>query len=547
MIFKSRSPDINPTPCNILDFLFPEGAPVSEQPLWIDAYNESTSVSPKQLLVWVRRFGLGLSRLGVGVGDSILIYSPNHVFIPAAYLSSVCLGAAFSGASPAFTVPELVHQMKVLGPKIFYLHPSLIQKGLAAAEQCGFPKEKIFLASDVFVPPQNGLRDWRALMATEEESKNWRWKPFTPEESRNVIATVNFSSGTTGLPKGVAVSHSNLIHNVTMVIETYNYGTPPERWLGFLPLYHAYGQAYAVLVATKASVPIYIMPSFNFVDYLKFIQKYKITRLQTVPPILIMLDKRPETKHYDLSSVREILCGAAPLSKELQHAIERKLNVRVTQGWGLSETTFAATGVPTGMQPLTGSSGLLLPSTELRLIDDDGKEVGVGERGEAYVRGPQIAKGYWRNEKATAETFEDGWLKSGDVAVVNEDGYMWIVDRKKELIKVNALQVSPAELEAVLIENPDIDDAAVVGIELSQGERPRAYVKLAEGARARLNEAQIQEWIKPRVAKHKWLEGGVMIVPEIPKLMSGKIQRKVMREWAKKDAERLGAATKAKL
>lgn len=233
------------------------------------------------------------------------------------------------------------------------------------------------------------------------------------------------------MPKGVAVTHSNLIHNATQVITAYNYGLPPERWLGFLPLYHAYGQGYAILVATKANVPIYIMPSFNFEKYVELIEKYKVTRLQAVPPILIMLDKRPETKHYDLSSLREILCGAAPLSKELQHAIERKLNVRVTQGWGMSETSFAGTGVPRDREPLTGSSGMLLPSTELRLIDDDGKEVGYGERGEMYVRGPQVAKGYWRNEQATTEMFEDGWLKSGDVGIVNEEGYIWIVDRKK--------------------------------------------------------------------------------------------------------------------
>lgn len=173
------------------------------------------------------------------------------------------------------------------------------------------------------------------------------------------------------------------------------------------------------------------MKAFQFEEYLQLIQKHKITRLQTVPPIIVMLSKRPEVAKYDLSSVREILCGAAPLGRELQHEVERNLGIRITQGWGMSETTCAVCGVPTGYQAPQGTIGLLKPNSEVKFIDDEGNEVPVGKEGELYVRGPQIAIGYWKNEEATRDTFGGGWLKTGDVGVMNEEGYLWIVDRKK--------------------------------------------------------------------------------------------------------------------
>jgi 4-coumarate--CoA ligase len=185
-------------------------------------------------------------------------------------------------------------------------------------------------------------------------------------------------------------------------------------------------------MTTILRIPMLIMSVFNFEEYLRIIESHKITRLQTVPPIMIMLSKRPETASYDLSSVKEMLCGAAPLKNELQAAVQEKFSVRITQGWGMTETTCAATGVPWWEKQRSDSVGIIMPNTEVKLLDDDGREVGVGERGELYVRGPQIAMGYWRNEEATRESFDsDGWLKSGDVAVINEEEFMWIVDRKK--------------------------------------------------------------------------------------------------------------------
>ena len=300
-------------------------------------------------------------------------------------------------------------------------------------------------------------------------------------------------------------------------------------------------------MAPKLGFSVYIMKQFVYDQFLDLIQTYRITHLQVAPPILVMLSKRPETSKYDLSSVENILCGAAPLSKELQNDVSRRFGVNIVQGWGMTEVTCGAIHVPGGRHDQSGSVGYLDPNCECKLLDDDGREVSPGEPGEIFVRGPNICLGYWRNNLATAESIDDQkWLKTGDVAVV-KDNLFWIVDRKKELIKVNALQVAPAELEAALLEHEDVADAAVVGITLHGEEWPRAYVTLKEESRGKVTEKQIQEWIKSRVAKHKQLVGGVRFVDEVPKLASGKIQRKVMREWAKSDAKAMEGTIKARL
>ena len=207
---------------------------------------------------------------------------------------------------------------------------------------------------------------------------------------------------------------------------------PPERWVGFLPLYHAYGQLYTIIMAAKLQIPVYVMKQFVYEDFLKVIQNHKITHLQVAPPILVMLTKRPETAAYDLSSVTDILCGAAPLSKELQNNVSKRFNVQINQGWGMTEVTCGAIHVPGGVHDESGSVGQLDPNTECKLLDDDGKEVALGKPGEMYIRGPQVCLRYWRNVAATKESISsDKWLRTGDVAICDERGYFWIVDRKK--------------------------------------------------------------------------------------------------------------------
>jgi 4-coumarate--CoA ligase len=325
------------------------------------------------------------------------------------------------------------------GAKAVLVHPKQLKQVLVAAGKAGIPKNKIFQFSEVENPTREGIPDWSALIGTPAQGEAYRWPEFSPPEASSRVATINYSSGTTGLPKGVCVSHSNLIANVEQTIymryahKPYPFESrPQERWVGFLPLYHAYGQLYTILMALKLSVPVYIMKEFRYEEFLHTIGRYKITSLQLAPPILVMLSKRPETARYDLSSVKDVLCGAAPLSRELQNECQRRFKMQINQGWGMTEVTCGAIHVPGGIKDDTGSVGRLDPNCECKLLDDDGKEVADGQPGEMYIRGPNVCLRYWRNEEATMESLDkDGWLKTGDIAVCNKDGYFWIVDRKK--------------------------------------------------------------------------------------------------------------------
>lgn len=274
------------------------------------------------------------------------------------------------------------------------------------------------------------------------------------------MATINYSSGTTGLPKGVCVSHANLAANVEQTIfmrytlrphPTSRRPPVPEHWIGFLPLYHAYGQLWTILMAAKLGVPVYVVAEFRYEEFLAAVERFRVTSLQVAPPVLVMLAKRPETARYDLSSVRDVLCGAAPLAAELEAECARRFGCRVGQGWGMTEVTCGAIHVPNyllegddtstghgggggggGSSRRAGSVGQLDPNCECKLVGDDGAEVRTGEPGELVVRGPNVCMGYWRNEGATREAIDaEGWLRTGDVAVCNEEGFFWIVDRKK--------------------------------------------------------------------------------------------------------------------
>lgn len=509
------------------------------------------------MLSWIKRFAVGLDKLGVKEQQAVMVFTPNTLYVPAIYLASAGSKRYFTGANPIYTVSEVAHQMKAIEAAVVLIHPSLLETGVAAAKQAKIPKDRLFIFSETESSPQHGVQDWRSMLASEAEAQSWQWDTLEEGETAvKTIAAINFSSGTTGLPKGVCITHHNLVSNAAQSIFGRFAGTPysadnpgPERWLAFLPLYHAYSQLWTINIACRLQVPVYVMGKFVFEDFLACIQRYKITTLQLVPPVIVMLSKRPETAKYDISSLQNIMCGAAPLKAELQNEVTKRFGLVIVQGWGMTETTCCGIMMPGTTQDSTGSIGYLIPNTEAMLVDDDGKEVTKeGEPGELWLRGPQMLLGYWRNDKATKESkTDDGWFKTGDVAVCREGKKWWIVDRKKELIKVNGLQVAPAELEAVLLEHPDVADAAAVGITIHDEELPRAYVVLQDHAKGKVTEDDIKKFVAGKVAKHKRLEGGVKFIDEVPKLASGKIVRKLMKEWAKRDANEVEGHVKARL
>ena len=342
------------------------------------------------------------------------------------------------------SMTEMSYQMQNTGARAVLVYPTLLETARKASKEAGLPEDRLFIFSDTEHKPVEGIKDWRSMLGSTEEASNYNWPRLSPSESRKTIATINYSSGTTGVPKGVMITHSNLIANTEQGNFIKNVENPEfkrtgtyehskrQRWIGFLPLYHAFGQQSSILMASRLSVPVYIMTKFVFEDFLRTIQTHKITNINLAPPILVMMSKNPATANYDLSSIKQIFSGAAPLSKSLQNECRSRFNLCIGQGWGMTEMVCGGLVVPEGIEDSTGSVGTLMPNNEVKMCDESGKEVATGERGEILLRGPSVCLGYWKNEKATRETIlEGGWLRTGDVAVSDDRAWFWIVDRLK--------------------------------------------------------------------------------------------------------------------
>jgi 4-coumarate--CoA ligase len=336
-----------------------------------------------------------------------------------------------------------------------------------------------------------------------------------------------YSSGTTGLPKGVMLTHRNLVANIEQCTHAIHY-TDDEVALAALPFFHIYGMQVLMNGLLANGVTTVTMPRFDMVEALQAVQELKITRFFAVPPIILGLAKAPIVDDYDTSSVRQIFSGAAPLGAELAAEAGARLGCEVVQGFGMTELSPVSHCTVEGdYRP--GTSGVTISNTESRIVDPDtGEDQGVGERGELWVRGPQVMTGYLNNPQATAETIDaDGWLHTGDIAIIDEHGHMSVVDRLKELIKVKGFQVAPAELEALIITHPKVADVAVIGVPDDEaGEAPKAFVTAAPGETVTLDE--IQALVSEHLVSYKQIRQ-LEVIDEIPKSAAGKILRKELR------------------
>jgi acyl-CoA synthetase (AMP-forming)/AMP-acid ligase II len=340
------------------------------------------------------------------------------------------------------------------------------------------------------------------------------------------VVSLPYSSGTTGLPKGVMLTHRNLVANVLQTLALRPLG-PGDVVVGVLPFFHSYGQTVVMNMSLRQGATVVTMPRFDLEQYLSLTERYGATLAYVAPPLVLALAKQPLVDEFDLSSLRSMLSGAAPLDAELARACAERLGCEVVQGYGLTETSPVTHLTPLGSGGRPGSIGLLAPSTEARIVDvATGDDLPPGEPGELLVRGPQVMRGYLRNEAATAAAIVDGWLRTGDVATADEDGWFRIVDRIKELIKVRGYQVPPAELEALLLTHPAVTDACVIGVPDDEtGEAPKGFVVLAGEA----TPEELLAYVAERVSPHKRLRA-VDVVDAIPKSPSGKILRRVLAE-----------------
>ncbi|CZR58540.1 related to 4-coumarate--CoA ligase [Phialocephala subalpina] len=526
-----------------------ETAPLPQKPAFLDAENPSNHLTYDSFRLLSLRLAAGLQKAGLQRGDRVLLFSGNNVLFPAIFMGIVMAGGVFTGANPGFVERELAFQLKDSGARFCIVNDAGLELGIAAASSNGMNKEQLFRFGDGFFEGKTGeslgVRDWTSLLVSEDEGRRFKW--VNVEDPKDETIALNYSSGTTGVPKGVEITHFNYVSNCIQyqhLAEQYpdfKERTKVAVWLCPLPLYHAMAQTIYIAGSVKRKIPVYIMKKFDFVQWLEAIQKYRVTGLPMVPPLVVALAKSPLTKKYDLSSVKEIGSGAAPLSGEVIEECEALWPTRdrhLRQGWGMTEVTCSLLGWDPTLPGIHDSVGELNANCSAKIMDVDGKnEMPVGERGELWCQAPNVMKGYWRNPKATAEVFVDGpdgrWMRTGDIAYVDKKGRFFIVDRMKELIKVKGLQVAPAELEGVLLEHPDIDDAGVVGVTIKGEEVPRAYLVRRQGSKVK--EREVVEWLAKRVSKHKRLVGGVVFLDAVPKNPSGKILRKVLRERAREE------------
>ncbi|MBI4961769.1 MAG: AMP-binding protein [Desulfomonile tiedjei] len=461
-----------------------------------------------------------LAAHGVAVGNRVALWTKNSVEYILSYYGILKAGAVVCPVSTHFGERELTHQLQVTGAKALIA----AEDRLAAT---GGVKDRLSLR--VVIPEKSGeisspgWVSFHSLLQGKERLD--RSIGIDPNET---LAVLPFSSGTTGLPKGVMLSHANLLSNLHQVIQAHEAG-PDDIMLNQLPFFHIYGMTVLFGAAILACAKQVVASRFRPVDeFLSLFEKYRPTLFFTVPLILQEFCHHPRVPGMDWSALRYVNTGGAPLAPELQERFTSITGVPVIQGYGLTETSPTTHTVPLNKLKV-GTIGTPLSLTEHKIVDPmTAEEVPQGETGELWVRGPQVMKGYYRDPEATAHALVDGWLRTGDLAREDEDGYVYIVDRLKELIKCKGFQVAPAEIEHVLHGHPDILDAAVIGEPHPElGEVPVAYVVIREGSA--LSPEMIIEYAATGMAKYKRL-ARVVLSESIPRSPSGKILRRVLKQ-----------------
>jgi acyl-CoA synthetase (AMP-forming)/AMP-acid ligase II len=513
MIFRSPLPDVEIPDVSLTSLVLGEAARFGDRPALVDGVSGRVTTYA-DLVRDARRAASGFARRGLTKGGVVAIFSPNLPEYIVAFYAAASLGAIVTPVNPLYTVEEARRQFADAGAKFVVTVPQLLGAAREAAK--GTRVEELFVFGEA-----EGATPFASLLEGDGEA------PEVEIDPREDLVALPYSSGTTGVCKGVMLTHRNLVANL-LQIRASGHELSDDTLVCVLPLFHIYGLVAIANLALLCGAKVVMLPRFDFAQLLGVMQEHRVTFAHLVPPVILALAKQPAVADYDLSHLRTIFSGAAPLGAELSRACEARLGCEVIQGYGMTEAS-PATHITAPGRARAGSVGTCVPNMECKLVSvETGEEVaGPGKRGEVCVRGPQVMKGYLNCPEATAQTVDpEGWLHTGDVGYADEDGYFYIVDRAKELIKYKAFQVAPAELEALLLTHPSIADAAVVpSPDEEAGEVPKAFVIVREGHG--LTEREVIDFVASHVAPHKKVRR-VEFVPQIPKSPSGKILRRLL-------------------
>lgn len=524
MIFRSKLPDIYiPKHLPLHSYCFENISEFASRPCLINGVTGEV-LTYADVEMNARKVAAGLDKLGIGQGDTIMIMLPNSPEFVLAFLGASYRGAISTMANPFFTAAEVVKQVKSSNARLVVTQASCVDKVMEYAND----NDIKIICIDT---PQEGCLHFSDLIAASAEDL----PPVTI--SPDDVVALPYSSGTTGLPKGVMLTHKGLVTSVAQQVDGENpnlYMHSDDVLICVLPLFHIYSLNSVLLCGLRVGAAILIVQKFEINSFLGLIQKYKVTIGPFVPPIVLGIAKSPQVDDYDLSTIRTVMSGAAPLGKELEDIVRAKFpNAKLGQGYGMTEAgpvlamCLAFAKEPYEIKP--GACGTVVRNAQMKIIDPDtGTSLPRNQPGEICIRGDQIMKGYLNDPEATARTIdEEGWLHTGDVGYIDEDDELFIVDRLKELIKYKGFQVPPAELEALLLTNPRISDAAVVPMkDESAGEVPVAFVVRSNGHE--ITEDEIKQFVSKQVIFYKRINR-VFFTDAIPKAPSGKILRKDLR------------------
>ncbi|KAJ4702239.1 4-coumarate-CoA ligase [Melia azedarach] len=461
-----------------------------------------------------------LTDMGIRKGHVILLLSPNSIFFPVVCLAVMSLGAIITTTNPLNTPREIGKQIADSKPVLAFTIKELVPKLAGSTVPIVLLDDSKTTSSEARIVTT--LQD---MMKKEPNGTRVRGRV-----NQDDTATLLYSSGTTGASKGVVSSHRNLIAMVQTIMGRFKLEEGLQTFICTVPMFHIYGLAAFATGLLSSGATIVVLSKFDMHEMLSAISKYQASYLPLVPPILVaMINNADQIKSkYDVSSLQTVLSGGAPLSKEvIEGFVQRYPTVTILQGYGLTESTSIGASTDSLEESRKyGTAGLLSPSMEAKIVDpDSGKALSVNQTGELWLKGPSIMKGYFSNPEATTSTLDsEGWLRTGDLCYIDDDGYIFVVDRLKELIKYKGYQVPPAELEALLLTHPEISDTAVIPFpDKEAGQYPMAYVVREAGSR--LSESAVMDFVAKQVAPYKRIRR-VAFVASIPKNASGKILRK---------------------
>ncbi|HJZ82651.1 MAG TPA: 4-coumarate--CoA ligase family protein, partial [Pyrinomonadaceae bacterium] len=514
MIFRGPYPDVTIPEVSLTDFIFSSTARVKDKTALIDGPS-GRSLTYAQFEDSVRRAAASLAQRGFKKGEVLGIFSSNCLEYAIAFHAVAMLGGITTTVNPLYTAEEAAFQLKNAGAKLLLTAPPFMEAAMAAARAVNI--EELFVFGEA-----QGATPFASLLASDGVV------PPVEIDPKNDLVALPYSSGTTGLAKGVMLTHHNLVANLCQM-DGLDYFHRDDILLCVLPLFHIYGLVVVLNMGLYLGATIVITPRFDLEQFLGLIQKYRVTLSHIVPPIVLKLARDPIIDNYDLSSLKMVFSGAAPLGADLSRECMQRIGCGIRQGYGMTETSPVTHSSPSDAAKMKlGSVGTVAPNTECKLLDPaTGEEVGPHQEGEICVRGPQIMRGYLNNPDATAQTIDsDNWLHTGDIGYADEDGHFFIVDRVKELIKYKGFQVAPAELEAILLTHPAVADAAVIPCcHEEAGEVPKAFVV----AKQETSAEEIMGFVADRVAPHKKIRE-LEFIEQIPKSLSGKILRRVLVE-----------------